>query len=315
MACFEIRHEAKQQPDERVPQAAIDAAPQPQAWQARLKRLCRHERFSTRIKHDANPVPRSACREKLDFIVIGRCQLYAMQGRLANAATNPRKIDLRCFAREASLSSIAAALHRIHLDDRRLDILRSCRHVNRQRRKTNDPERKRSAGQHRNSHDDCAAYHAAAQQHDIATGPEARAKRAPHKHDPGNRRHRDPHDKHYTSSPIRKEAGNRNPKSPYSDNTRHLQSRTQQHGALGFECFFVGKIQLPIGAFDPRITQNHSCQNSAYATEEQSRQNHRYGARSIRNQSSRADARGRPRIKNTCNGAYRHCPCRGARFT
>lgn len=103
MACFEIRHEAKQQPDERVPQATIDAAPQPQAWQARLKRLCRHERFSTRIKHDANPVPRSACREKLDFIVIGRCQLYAMQGRLANAATNLREIDLRCFARETSL--------------------------------------------------------------------------------------------------------------------------------------------------------------------------------------------------------------------
>lgn len=108
MACFEIRHEAKQQPDERAPQATIDAAPQPQAWQARLKRLCRHERFSTRIKHDANPVPRSACREKLDFIAIGRCQLYAMQGRLANAATNLREIDLRCFARETSFSSIVA---------------------------------------------------------------------------------------------------------------------------------------------------------------------------------------------------------------
>ena len=110
---------------------AIDAPPQDAAKRP-LKRLCRHECFSVRIKYDANPIPRGACRKKLDFIAIGRCQLYAMQGRFSNTAANLREIDLRRFAREASFSSIAAALHSIHLDDRRLDVLGSCRHVGRQ---------------------------------------------------------------------------------------------------------------------------------------------------------------------------------------
>ena len=129
-----------------------------------------------------------------------------------------------------------------------------------------------------------------------------------------HRRHRDPRDKHYTSSPIRKEAGNRNPKRPYSDNARHFQDRTQQHGTLGFECFFVGKIQSPIGTFGPRIAQNHSRQNGTDATEKHRRQHHRCGARGIRNQSSHTDARGRPRIKDACNSAYRRYPCRDTRF-